>query len=101
MQLIVFFLEVAANYSNLSPYNTTNKYLSITTQRSHTTSIVTTIKPETTIETAKTGTSEPETTTIQQETSMLPACVCMCKIVTHISFGFTLEENVKRLIENK
>ena len=101
MQLIVFFLEVAANYSNLSPYNTTNEYLSITTQRSHTTSRVTTIKPETTIETAKTGTSEPETTTIQQETSMLPACVCMCKIVTHISFGFTFEENAKRLIENK
>jgi hypothetical protein len=101
MQLIVYVLEVAANYSNLSPYNTTNEYSSITTQRSQTTIIVTTIKPETTVETTKIGTSEPETTTIQQETSMLPACVCTCKIVTHISFGFTLEENVKRLIENK
>jgi len=44
--------------------------------------------------------SQPETTAIQQETSMLPACVCTCKIVTHILSCFTLEENVKRLIEN-
>ena len=31
---------------------------------------------------------------------MLPACVCTCKSATHILSGFTLEENVKRLIEN-
>ena len=31
---------------------------------------------------------------------MLPACVSTCKIVTHILSGFTLEDNVKRLIEN-
>ena len=101
MQLIFYVLKVAANYSNLSPYNTTNEYSSITTPRSQTTIIVTTIKPETTVETTKIGTSEPETTTIRQETSMLPACVCTCKIVTHISFGFTLEESANRLIENK
>ena len=101
MQLIFYALEVAENYSNLTPYNATNEYSSITTPRSQTTIIVTTIKPETTVETTKIGTSEPETTTIRQETSMLPACVCTCKIVTYILFGFTLEENVKRLIENK
>ena len=100
MQLIFYVLEVAGNYSNLTPYNTTNEYSSITTQRSQTTIIVTTIKRESTVETTKIGTSEQETTTIQQETSMLPACVCTCKIVTHILSGFTLEENVKRLIEN-
>ena len=59
-----------------------------------------TIKPETTVETTEIGTSEPETTTIQQKTSMLPACVCICKILTHILFGFTVEENIKHLIEN-
>ena len=56
--------------------------------------------PETTVETTGIGTSEPETTTIQQETSMLPACVCTCKIATHILSGLTLEKNVKHLIEN-
>ena len=61
---------------------------------------MTTSKPEITVETTEIGTSEPETTTIQQETSMLPACVCTCKIVTHILSGFTLEENIKQLIEN-
>jgi len=96
----IYVLEVPGNYSNLTTYNTTDEYSSITAQRSQTTIIVTTIKPETTVETTEIGTSEPETTTIQQETSMLPACVCTCKIVTHILSGFTLEENVKRLIEN-
>ena len=67
---------------------------SIATQRSHTTIIETTIKPEATVETTEIGTSEPETTTIQHETSMLFACVCTCKIATHILSGFTLEENV-------
>ena len=70
------------------------------TQRSQTTIIETTIKPEATVETTEIGTSEPETTTIQHETSMLPACVCTCNIATHILSGFTLEENVKYLIEN-
>jgi hypothetical protein len=55
----------------------------IATQRSHTTIIETTIKPETTVETTEIGTSEPETTTIQQETSMLPTRICACKISTH------------------
>ena len=54
------------------------------TQRSQTTMIETTIKPEATVETTELGTSEPETTTIQHETSMLPACVCTCKIATQI-----------------
>ena len=72
----------------------------IATQRSHTTIIETTIKPETTVETPEIGTSEPETTTIQQETSMLPARICTCKIGTTNWSGCTLEENVKPLIEN-
>ena len=74
----------------------------ITTQRSQTTTIETTIKSETTVtvETKEIGTSEQETTAIQQEASMLPACVCTCKIVTNILSGFTLDENIKRLIEN-
>jgi hypothetical protein len=66
------FSIFSENYSNLTPYNATNEYSSITTSRSQTTIIVTTIKPETTVETTKIGTSEPEATTIQQETSMLP-----------------------------
>jgi hypothetical protein len=72
----------------------------IATQRSHTTIIETSIKPGATVETTEIGTSEPETTTIQQETSMLPARVCTCKIGTHNWSRFTLEENAKRLIEN-
>ena len=44
--------------------------------------------------------SEPETTTIQQETSMLPTRICACKIGRHNWSGFTLEKNAKRLIEN-
>ena len=70
------------------------------TQRPQTTMIETTIKPEATVETTERGTSGPETTTIQHETSILPACVCTCKIATHILSGFTLEENVRYLIEN-
>ena len=31
---------------------------------------------------------------------MLPACVCTCKSITHILSGFSLEEDVKRLIED-
>ena len=72
----------------------------IATQRPQTTIIETPIKPETTVETTEIGTSEPQTTTIQQETLMLPACVCRCKIVTYNLSGFTLDENIKRLIEN-
>ena len=56
MQLISNVLEVAGNYSNLTPYNATNEYSSITTRRSQATIIVTTIKPETTVETTKIGT---------------------------------------------
>ena len=48
------------------------------TPRSQTTIIETTAKPETTVETTEMCMSEPETTTIQQETSMLPAYVCTC-----------------------
>ena len=48
------------------------------TPRSQTTIIETTVKPETTVETTEICMSEPETTTIQQETSMLPACVFTC-----------------------
>ena len=72
----------------------------ITKERSQPTAIETTIKRETTVETTEIGTSEPETTTTQQETSMLPKCVCTCKIVTYNLSRFTLEENIKRLIEN-
>jgi hypothetical protein len=71
------------------------------TQRSQTTMIETSIKTEETVETTEIGTSEPETTTIQHETSVLPACVCTCKIATHILSGFTLEENVRYLIETQ
>ena len=60
--------------------------------------IATNIKPETTVVTTEIDRSQPETTTFQQETSMLPACVCTCKILTHILSGYTLEENFKRLI---
>ena len=70
------------------------------TQRSQTTMIETRFQPEATVEKTEIGTSEPETTKIQHETSMLPACVCTCKIATHILSGFTLEENVRYLIEN-
>lgn len=42
--------------------------------------IATNIKPETTVVTTEIDRSQPETTTFQQETSMLPACVCTCKI---------------------
>ena len=72
----------------------------IAKQRSQTTTIETASKPETTVEATEIGTSEPESTTIQREASMLPKCVCMCKIVTHNLSGLTVEENVKRLIEN-
>jgi len=72
----------------------------LATQRPQTTIIETTFIPETTVETTEIGTSETETTTIQQETSVLPACACTCRIATHILSRFTLEENVKRLITN-
>jgi len=69
-------------------------------QQSPTTIIENPVKPETTVETTTISTSETETTTFQQETSILAKCVCTCKIVTHNLSGFTLEENIKRLIEN-
>ena len=39
---------------------------------------------EATVVTTEIDMSQPETTAIHQETSMLPACVCTCKIVTYI-----------------
>jgi hypothetical protein len=126
----LYVLEVPSNYSIGTTYNVTAEHKissiiantttltnfqttwhdpdvmpntgisSITTQRSQTSIIESAIKPEATVETTELCTSEPERTTIQQETSMLPACICTCKIVTYIVSGFTLEENVRRLIEN-
>ena len=88
-----YISSIITNTTTSSNFQTTSKDpnvvpntgISITsTQRSQTTMIETTIKPEATVETTEIGMSKPETTTIQQETSMLPACVCTCIIATHI-----------------
>ena len=88
-----YISSIITNTTTSSNFQTTSKDpnvvpntgISITsTQRSQTTMIETTIKPEATVETTEIGMSKPETTTIQRETLMLPACVCTCIIATHI-----------------
>jgi len=80
----IYVLEVPGNYSNLTTYNTTDEYSSITAQRSQTTIIVTTIKPETTVETTEIGTSERK----QQQSNRKHRCCLHVSVrvkLSHIS----------------